>query len=64
MADSDAGGAHPKWRSDGKELFYLTPDGKIMGVPVTESANFDAGTLVALFQATPRQVIATSERVV
>ncbi len=59
---SNAGGEQPKWRSDGKELFYLAPDGKMMALPVTEGANFDAGTPAALFQANPRQMIATSER--
>lgn len=59
---SNAGGEQPKWRSDGKELFYLSPDRKIMAVPVTVGTNFDAGTPVALFQANPREMIATSER--
>jgi hypothetical protein len=59
---SSAGGEQPKWRSDGKELFYLAPDGKIMAAPVTLGANFDAGSPVALFQANPRELVATSER--
>jgi dipeptidyl aminopeptidase/acylaminoacyl peptidase len=59
---SNAGGEQPRWRSDGKELFYLAPDGKIMGTPVTTGASFDAGTPVALFQANPREMIATSEQ--
>lgn len=59
---SNAGGAQPVWRSDGKELFYLAPDRKIMAVPVTADASFDAGTPVALFQANPREMVATSER--
>jgi Tol biopolymer transport system component len=59
---SSAGGEQPKWRSDGKELFYLAPDGKIMATPVTIGANFGAGSPVALFQANPREMVATSER--
>jgi eukaryotic-like serine/threonine-protein kinase len=59
---SNAGGEQPKWRSDGKELYYLAPDGKIMATPVTTGANFDAGTPVALFQANPRELVATSEQ--
>jgi eukaryotic-like serine/threonine-protein kinase len=59
---SNAGGEQPRWRSDGKELFYLGPDGKIMATPVTIGASFDAGTPVALFQANPREMIATSEQ--
>jgi Tol biopolymer transport system component len=59
---SSAGGEQPKWRSDGKELFYLAPDGKIMATPVTIGASFDAGSPVVLFQANPREMVATSER--
>jgi hypothetical protein len=60
---SNGGGDQPKWRSDGKELFYITPDGKIMAAPVTVGANFDAGTASVLFQANPREMVATSEQV-
>jgi eukaryotic-like serine/threonine-protein kinase len=60
---SSAGGTQPRWRGDGKELFYLTSDGKMMAVPVTAGANFDAGAPVTLFQANPRELVATSERV-
>ncbi|HJZ80376.1 MAG TPA: protein kinase, partial [Pyrinomonadaceae bacterium] len=31
---STTGGAQPQWRRDGKELFYLAPDRKIMSVEV------------------------------
>ena len=58
---STGGGDEPKWRSDGKELFYLSNDFKMMAVPVKTGANFDIGTPVALFQATPREMQATSE---
>lgn len=51
---STGGGEQPRWRGDGKELFYLSSDAKMMAAPVTTGANFDAGTPVALFQATPR----------
>jgi eukaryotic-like serine/threonine-protein kinase len=54
---STGGGEQPRWRGDGKELFYLSSDAKVMAVPVTTGANFDAGTPVALFQASPRQPI-------
>ena len=54
---STGGGEQPRWRGDGKEIFYLASDGKMMTVPVTVGANFDAGRPVALFQATPRQPI-------
>ena len=52
---SSEGGQQPRWRGDGKELFYLSSDGKIMAVPVTTGAKFDSGQPVSLFQASPRQ---------
>jgi eukaryotic-like serine/threonine-protein kinase len=45
------GGSQPRWRRDGKELFYLSPDGKVMAVEVTEGAVFKAGVPRPLFQA-------------
>jgi Tol biopolymer transport system component len=54
---STGGGEQPRWRGDGKELFYLSADGKMMAAPVTMGTNFDAGTPVALFQTTPRQPV-------
>ena len=41
------------WRHDGKELYYLAPDQKLMAVPVTiNGASFAPGTPQALFTAT------------
>jgi eukaryotic-like serine/threonine-protein kinase len=54
---SVGGGEQPRWRGDGRELFYLSPDSRVMAVPVTTGANFDSGTPLTLFQATPRQPI-------
>jgi eukaryotic-like serine/threonine-protein kinase len=48
---STSGGISPKWREDGKELYYIAPDGKLMGVPITaKAAMIEPGTPVALFQ--------------
>jgi len=47
---STHGGAQPQWRRDGKELFYLAPDGKLMAAGVTASAStFETGTPRPLF---------------
>jgi serine/threonine protein kinase len=47
---STDGGADPSWRRDGKELFYLATDKKLMAVEVkTASASFDAGIPKPLF---------------
>ena len=59
---SSGGGEQPNWRGDGKELFYLASDDKVMAASVTTGANFDAGTPMALFQANPREQVATSEQ--
>jgi eukaryotic-like serine/threonine-protein kinase len=40
---SSAGGTQVRWRHDGKEIFYLAPDGRLMGVPISMAA--DAQTL-------------------
>jgi len=47
---SRSGGEQPKWRRDGKELFYLSGEGKMMSVSVKAGSNFEVGTPVALFQ--------------
>jgi protease II len=60
---STSGGDQPKWRSDGKELFYFSPESKLMAVSVTTGTHFDAGTPTVLFQANPREMVATSEHV-
>ena len=33
---STAGGTYPRWRADGRELFYLARDGMLVAVPVNE----------------------------
>jgi Tol biopolymer transport system component/predicted Ser/Thr protein kinase len=49
---STNGGFQPKWRSNGRELFYRAPDGTLMAVPVaaSESGAFRSGTPKSLFK--------------
>jgi dipeptidyl aminopeptidase/acylaminoacyl peptidase len=48
---SAAGGAQPQWRGDGKELFYLAPDRKLMAVEVNGSGSaFTSGIPKVLFE--------------
>ena len=48
---STAGGISPRWRPDGKELYYIGPDGQMMAAPIAATATTLApGTPVALFQ--------------
>jgi Tol biopolymer transport system component len=58
---SSAGGEEPRWRQDGKELFYLSADGKMMAVAVTTGASFKAGSPVALFQIHRRQPVSAQD---
>jgi Tol biopolymer transport system component/predicted Ser/Thr protein kinase len=50
---STTGGAQVRWRRDGKELFYIALDGRLMAVPVELPANgqtVEPGRPVALFE--------------
>jgi eukaryotic-like serine/threonine-protein kinase len=51
---SNGGGIRPWWSPDGKELYYLSPDGKMMVVSVTIKPSFQAGTPQFLFQVPPQ----------
>jgi Tol biopolymer transport system component len=51
---SRSGGTQVRWRADGKALFYLALDGRLMSVPVTEPAHggdIEPGVPVPLFAA-------------
>jgi Tol biopolymer transport system component len=48
---SQGGGNQPHWRHDGKELFYISNDSKMMAVPVSTSPGFTLGVAEALFSA-------------
>jgi Tol biopolymer transport system component len=48
---SYGGGSRPRWSLDGKELYYLTLDGKVMVVPVVTDPVFQPGAPKLLFQA-------------
>jgi Tol biopolymer transport system component len=58
---SNAGGSEPRWRRDGKELYYLAPDGKLMAVEVKPGPSFEAGTATALFQFRRREPISSAD---
>ena len=47
---SRGGGVMPRWRRDGKELFYISPDWKMMAVDVSTKPSFQSGTPHALFE--------------
>jgi Tol biopolymer transport system component len=45
------GGAAPRWKRDGQELYYLDQRGRIVAVPVKTEANFEFGQATVLFEA-------------
>ncbi len=48
---STNGGAQPRWRRDGKEIFYIAPDRKLMAADVKlGTSTFEAGVPKVLFQ--------------
>src|ERR1017187_8187929 len=46
---SAAGGVEPRWRADGKELYYRAPDQKVMAVEVQTGGGFTPGVPQPLF---------------
>src|SRR5262249_34058034 len=47
---SIAGGSYPRWRADGKELYFVGPNGQLMAAPIHASEiSFDFETPVPLF---------------
>jgi eukaryotic-like serine/threonine-protein kinase len=47
---STAGGYQPRWRGDGKELFYISPGGQLMSVDITPGIATTPGQPTLLFQ--------------
>jgi Tol biopolymer transport system component len=51
---SKDGGSFPRWRRDGRELFYYASDGRLMGVPIGGTTGLEVGIPAPLFE--PRLV--------
>ena len=47
---SPAGGNQPLWSPDGRELFYMSPDNRLMAVDLGTTSGFEAGAPRALFE--------------
>ncbi|MDQ6892578.1 MAG: protein kinase [Acidobacteriota bacterium] len=45
------GGSQPRWRKDGRELFFLAADARLMAVPVRVGEPMDLGAPVPLFRS-------------
>jgi Tol biopolymer transport system component len=55
------GGRQPRWRGDGKELFYVEGNA-IVAVPVTTAGGFTAGEPQRLFEAAPGAFVGPGDR--
>jgi Tol biopolymer transport system component len=58
---SRGGGTEPRWRGDGKEIFYLAPAGMMTAVPVSTVGTFSTGTPTPLFQFHGRAPISSTD---
>jgi hypothetical protein len=58
---SSGGGFEPRWRRDGKELYYLHPDGKMMAVDIMDNNGFEASPSRTLFQTRRREQISSTD---
>jgi len=58
---SRGGGTEPRWRGDGKEVFYIAPSGMLMAVPVNGESIFATGTPAPLFQIHGRAPISSTD---
>jgi Tol biopolymer transport system component len=54
---SRGGGTAPRWRGDGRELFYLAPNGKMMAVEAMAGQEFQVGTPTPVFQTPPGAIV-------
>jgi Tol biopolymer transport system component/predicted Ser/Thr protein kinase len=54
---SAAGGLQPRWRADGKEIFFVASDGNLMAVPVKAGADLETGPPQALFAPRLRKTL-------
>ena len=58
---STNGDAYPRWRGDGKELFYISGDDKIIAAEISEQgASLGIGKVSALFEASRSVTIGAS----
>jgi Tol biopolymer transport system component len=58
---SVGGGTEPRWRGDGKELYYLDAKRTLTAVPITTSGGFSSGTPQPLFRVRGRPQISNTD---
>jgi eukaryotic-like serine/threonine-protein kinase len=58
---SPGGGSEPRWRGDGKEIFYIDPKGILTAIPVNAGETFSTGTATPLFPLHGRAPISNTD---
>ncbi|MBZ5599786.1 MAG: serine/threonine-protein kinase [Acidobacteriia bacterium] len=58
---SRGGGTEPRWRGDGKEIFYIGPHGTLTAVPVVADTTFSTGAPTPLFQFHGRAPVSSTD---
>jgi Tol biopolymer transport system component len=61
-AVSTDGGTDARWRPDGQEIFYLSPDRRLMAVPVRTAGGFSVGRSAELFRTRVAGPLGTGHR--
>ena len=60
---STEGGIQPRWRRDGKEIFYLAPDGHLMAAAVNADSTLDVAVSRPLFKTEAAGMDASGEAI-
>jgi eukaryotic-like serine/threonine-protein kinase len=58
---SRGGGSEPRWRGDGKQIYYIGPTATLMSVPVETGGTFSSGAPAPLFQIRARAPISSTD---
>ena len=55
------GGREPRWRADGKEIFYIDANGKLVAVPITVEGSLSTGVPEPLFTINTRPFLSSTD---
>ncbi len=59
---SRGGGTEPRWRGDGKEIFYIAAGSTLTAVPVSSEGTFAAGNPTPLFRTQLRAQVSSTDQ--
>jgi eukaryotic-like serine/threonine-protein kinase len=58
---SRGGGQDPRWRGDGKEIFYIDPKGTLVSVAISSEGSLTTGAPTPLFQTHARGYVSSTD---